>query len=170
MALSINQLIQPVQKHRNEGSPEHGNSRVLAVPLLQCQFFPIPAQHALFRSKKIVSVINPVGIGKKEHFLRLLQRTQGTAEQMELEKCIRGIISRPKESNQIMDVLERGTTFLKGEGGYTGEERKVLLCAVRRSEYYQVKRLVYGIDPRAFLIVTDSAEVMGEGFRPPEER
>ncbi|HIV19138.1 MAG TPA: YitT family protein [Candidatus Merdivicinus intestinigallinarum] len=76
----------------------------------------------------------------------------------------------PEISAQIMDVLERGTTFLKGEGGYTGEERKVLLCAVRRSEYYQVKRLVYGIDPRAFLIVTDSAEVMGEGFRPPEER
>lgn len=76
----------------------------------------------------------------------------------------------PEISAQIMDVLDRGTTFLKAQGGYTGEDRKVLLCAVRRNEYYQVKRMVHELDPDAFLIVTDSAEVMGEGFRPFEHR
>ena len=52
---------------------------------------------------------------EKRNF-RLQQRTQGTAEQMELEKCIRGIISRPKESNQIMDVLEQYYGFQMDQG------------------------------------------------------
>lgn len=79
--------------------------------------------------------------------------------------------SRNEEiSRRICRELDRGTTFLQAEGGYTGEARKVLMCAVRRSEYYSVKRIVHEIDPGAFMIVADSSEVMGEGFRPLEQK
>ncbi len=69
-------------------------------------------------------------------------------------------------SGRIMQKLDRGTTFLRAVGGYTGAEQRVLMCAVRRNEYYVVKRLVHEIDPSAFMIAADSSEVMGEGFLP----
>ena len=45
-------------------------------------------------------------------------------------------------------------------------ERRVLLCAVRRSEMYQLRSLVMDIDPGAFLIVVSTDEVLGEGSKP----
>lgn len=69
-------------------------------------------------------------------------------------------------SARIQQELDRGTTFLQAEGGYTGARQQVLMCAVRRNEYYLVKRMVHELDPGAFMIAADSAEVMGEGFLP----
>lgn len=46
----------------------------------------------------------------------------------------------------------------------------MLLCAVRRSEMYQLRSLVMDIDPGAFLIVVSTDEVLGEGFKTPEEK
>ena len=43
--------------------------------------------------------------------------------------------------------LTGGVTLLDGEGGYTGEAKKVILCAVRKNEYHKVKKLVRGIEP-----------------------
>lgn len=68
-------------------------------------------------------------------------------------------------SRQIHEVLGRGNTFLKAQGGYTGDERNILMCAVRTAEYSKLKRIVHGIDPDAFMIASDSSEVMGEGFK-----
>ena len=60
-------------------------------------------------------------------------------------------------------------TLLDGEGGYTGEVKKVILCAVRKNEYHKVKKLVRGIDPDAFIIAAESFEVEGEGFKAHKE-
>ena len=68
-------------------------------------------------------------------------------------------------SDEIIEKLDRGVTLLQGEGGFTGNERKVLLCALRTSEYHRVKKIIRHIDPDAFIIVSDSSEVMGEGFK-----
>ena len=81
-------------------------------------------------------------------------------------KLVYIISSSPKEiADAIMAALDRGTTFLKGEGGFTGEEKRVLLCALRRNEYHTVQTIVQNIDPDAFMIVADSSEVRGEGFK-----
>jgi uncharacterized membrane-anchored protein YitT (DUF2179 family) len=64
----------------------------------------------------------------------------------------------------ILAQLERGVTVLRGMGGYTGEERPVLLCAVSQSEVTRLKRLVQELDPEAFVIVTAASEVLGKGF------
>ncbi len=65
----------------------------------------------------------------------------------------------------ILSTLDRGVTLLNGEGGYTGEDKKVVMCALRKTEYHKVKRLVHNIDPNAFIIAAESYEVMGEGFK-----
>ena len=69
-------------------------------------------------------------------------------------------------SDGIIKNLGRGVTLLDGEGAYTGQEKQVLMCALRNNEYHKVKKLVHEIDPAAFMIVSDASEVAGEGFKP----
>lgn len=68
---------------------------------------------------------------------------------------------------RITSELERGVTLLKGEGGFTGSPKEVLYCVVNRNEMARLKTIVHSEDPRAFVIVSDAREVLGEGFRGP---
>ena len=65
----------------------------------------------------------------------------------------------------LMDRQGRGVTILQGEGGYTGDEKRVLLVAFKQREIAAIKAAVKDIDPVAFVIVCDAHEVLGEGFR-----
>lgn len=65
----------------------------------------------------------------------------------------------------IVSRMGRGVTLLKAEGGYSGRERTLIMCAVRRQELFQLKKLVLRHDNNAFFIVTEAAEVLGEGFK-----
>ena len=65
----------------------------------------------------------------------------------------------------IGDKLLRGATLLKGEGAYSGEERDVVLCAVKRQQIPALKKIVSDIDEHAFVIVTQSHEVFGKNFQ-----
>ena len=67
---------------------------------------------------------------------------------------------------KIFEDVGRGVTYLDGEGAYTGQKKRILICAVRNNEWHRIKKLVYEIDPTAFIIVSDTAEVSGEGFKP----
>ncbi|MFC4768293.1 YitT family protein [Effusibacillus consociatus] len=64
----------------------------------------------------------------------------------------------------ILHSLDRGVTQLEAVGGYTGENRKVLLCVVNQSEVSNLKDLVRSVDSEAFVIVSDAHEVLGKGF------
>ena len=64
----------------------------------------------------------------------------------------------------LMDRQGRGVTILQGEGGYTGEEKRVLLVAFKQKEIVDIKRQVHELDEGAFLIVCDARDVLGEGF------
>ena len=75
------------------------------------------------------------------------------------------ITIEPREiCRQIGEQLRRGATILRGEGAYSGEERDVVLCAVKRHQIPQLKRIVTEIDGRSFVIVTESHEVFGKNF------
>jgi uncharacterized membrane-anchored protein YitT (DUF2179 family) len=77
------------------------------------------------------------------------------------------ITAKPKEiADEILVELERGVTVLAGTGAYTGEERPVLYCVVSRAEIAQIKAIVHEIDPKAFMVVGVTHEVLGEGFQP----
>lgn len=84
---------------------------------LQVQDFflkPIEEENLSRVLKEQVAYLNEAEEEKRNFLLR--QRTQGTAEQMELEKCIRGIINRSKESREFMGVLEQYYGFQMDQG------------------------------------------------------
>lgn len=75
------------------------------------------------------------------------------------------ISDMPQEiSTGIMERLERGVTGLRGEGMYSGQAKNVLMCVVSKKEVVKLIEIVRSLDERAFVIVSDAKEVLGEGF------
>lgn len=64
----------------------------------------------------------------------------------------------------ISQQLNRGATLLYGEGGYSRQETRVVLTTVKRQQLAELKALVVGIDPNAFIIVQEAHQVLGQGF------
>ena len=64
----------------------------------------------------------------------------------------------------IGEKLDRGATFLHGEGSYSHKDTKVVLAAVKKQQIAELKELVMEIDPNAFLIVQEAHQVLGDGF------
>ncbi|HHW49372.1 MAG TPA: YitT family protein [Clostridiaceae bacterium] len=77
------------------------------------------------------------------------------------------IISDESETiaKRIMTDLDRGVTALKGKGMFTGQDKQVLFCVVHRSQMPQLKKIVKEVDKRAFIVLADIREVLGEGFK-----
>lgn len=69
-------------------------------------------------------------------------------------------------SRRVLYEMERGVTKLDGKGMFTGETRPVLFVIVSQREIVQLRGIVAEADPRAFMVVTDVSEVLGEGFGP----
>jgi uncharacterized membrane-anchored protein YitT (DUF2179 family) len=68
-------------------------------------------------------------------------------------------------SERVLEELERGVTFLQGVGAYTGNERIVIYCVITRSEVAQLKGIVREVDPKAFVVIGQAHEALGEGFQ-----
>ena len=67
-------------------------------------------------------------------------------------------------AQKINEELDRGATFLHGEGTYSGADTKVILTAVKRQQLADLKALVVAVDPEAFIIVQEAHQVLGDGF------
>ena len=67
-------------------------------------------------------------------------------------------------SQAIATELDRGATYLHGQGTYTNQDREVILTAVKRQQIAELKRLVVEIDPNAFIILQEAHQVLGDGF------
>lgn len=65
---------------------------------------------------------------------------------------------------RIIHELERGVTYLDGQGYYSGRETKVILTAVKKQQLAELKELVTDIDPDAFVILQEAHQVLGDGF------
>lgn len=68
-------------------------------------------------------------------------------------------------SQTIEDTCHRGSTLLQAKGGYSHDHKQVVMCACSDKQMYQVQQAVKGIDPESFMVVLESNEVHGEGFR-----
>ncbi len=77
------------------------------------------------------------------------------------------IISNKNEkiAKEIGETIKRGTTGLLGKGMYTQKEKLVLMCAASRGDVARVKNIARNIDPKSFIIITNSREVVGLGFK-----
>ncbi len=75
------------------------------------------------------------------------------------------ISNRPDEIvRAIVEDMDRGVTILQGKGGYSGRDKRVLLCAFKQRQIFTLKHTVKEIDPTAFMIVCQANEVLGDGF------
>lgn len=70
----------------------------------------------------------------------------------------------PAVANAISESTERGSTLIRAVGSYTGQDRDVLLCACSKSEAYKVRAAAHRVDPKCFVMITETSEVFGEGF------
>lgn len=69
-------------------------------------------------------------------------------------------------ARKIDEATGRGCTFLKAEGSFARNEKDVVMCACNNKQMYGIRSAVKEIDPHAFIIIMESNEVLGEGFKP----
>ena len=67
--------------------------------------------------------------------------------------------------NRVMDELERGITYINGEGGYQNAPKKIVMCAMPSRQFANFKKIVFEIDPKAFVMSIPSKHIIGEGFK-----
>ena len=89
-----------------------------------------------------------------------------TMDQMRLCKYFTIISSDPEPiCDFIQNVLNRSTTLYNAEGGYSHENKKVILCALDRRQAVILQRFIRQTDDSAFIMITKSSETFGKGFR-----
>jgi len=72
----------------------------------------------------------------------------------------------PELGRLVIEKLGHGATILTGEGAYTSQPRKLLMCAINPNQIGLLKEIVRETDSEAFMIVTNTHEVLGFGFKP----
>lgn len=78
------------------------------------------------------------------------------------------VTEKAKEvSDAIMEATGRGTTYLYGEGGYTGNQKKIIYCLMTNSQLNKVKKLTESLDSSALISISQAQEIKGKGFFTP---
>ena len=76
------------------------------------------------------------------------------------------ISDRPQEiTKRILEELDIGLTMIEGYGAYSGNEKKVLMCAMKKTMFPRVESIVREEDADSFMIVTSASEIFGEGYK-----
>lgn len=70
-----------------------------------------------------------------------------------------------KVALRITKELERGVTLMPAKGAFSGQQKEIVYCVVGRAETRRLKSMIRHIDPRAFIVVNEVHEVLGEGFK-----
>ena len=96
----------------------------------------------------VAAVINKMMFGFSSSMLALIVTDDGKAACEEIDR-----------------VADRGSTILQGRGGYGGQSKDVVLCACSNKQLYEIEHAVQALDPGCFIIMLQSNEVQGEGFR-----
>jgi uncharacterized membrane-anchored protein YitT (DUF2179 family) len=65
---------------------------------------------------------------------------------------------------RILDELERGGTYIHGEGMYNYNEKKLIFTTISRKELPVLIHFVHEIDPKAFVTIVDASDTLGDGF------
>lgn len=152
------------------GSATTGGSDMLAR-MLHNRFADISVSMFLFMFDGIVVLISAFTISMEAALYAMVavyisaRTIDVVLSGLESDKVCYVISSKYKEiANEIMTTMERGCTLLDGQGGYTGNPLKMLLCVVGRMEVTRLKTLVHDMDQDAFMFITDAHETLGEGF------
>jgi uncharacterized membrane-anchored protein YitT (DUF2179 family) len=126
--------------------------------LLAVDFFVIASAGIAFKSAEL-SLYALISLWLTSHIIDLVQEGPSTAKAFLIVSAAADEVAR-----RVLAEMDRGVTYLHGKGGYSGQERDILFCVVTASEVVRLKELITAVDPKAFVIVADAHEVMGEGF------
>ena len=87
-------------------------------------------------------------------------------ESINLCKFFTIVTTRPHEvCEYIIKTMNHSATVVDGEGAYTGQKRKLVLVACRRTEAVLLRRAVRAMDEHAFMFISNTSEIIGKGFR-----
>ena len=90
----------------------------------------------------------------------------GAIENINLCKYFTIITTNPKPiCDYIHNTLHRSATIYKAEGAYSHTERTIVLVVLKRSQAVLLRRYIKEIEPTAFMMITNSSEIIGKGFR-----
>lgn len=81
-------------------------------------------------------------------------------------KLIYIISDKPEQITQrILEELDIGMTYINGRGAYSGNEKQVIMCAMKKTVFPRAEKIVREEDPDSFMIVTSATEIFGEGYK-----
>lgn len=87
-------------------------------------------------------------------------------ENLNLNKYFTIICENPKPiSNYILNNLHRSATIFDGKGAFSDKERKIILTVMNRSQAVLLRRFIKQAEPEAFILITNTSEIIGRGFR-----
>lgn len=154
---------------RNGGS----SGGVDALALIMEKYFKIKISHAVMFIDALTVIaglfiygLNSVLIGLISVYLMsfAMERTMNIYRGIEAQK-FEIISDKYKEINEaIQKKIDRGTTIIEAKGGYSYQNRKVLMAVVSNEQFSDVKKIIDEIDPNAFVIISETKDVNGEGF------
>lgn len=147
-----------------------GGTDIVAMVLRK--FTSLDIGKALMVSDCIITLMACVAFGMETGLFSILGLIMKSLmvdmvlENINVHKYFHIITSNPKPVEEyITQVLHRGATELKGEGAYTHQGRTVMLTVVNRREAIMLRRYVKQVDPTAFLLIMNTGEIIGKGFR-----
>ncbi len=152
-----------------------GGSDIIVV--LVKKFFAFNAGHVMLAINAVLMTVAAFLFGAKPAMFTLVSMYVGA---MTIDKVIAGfntkktvlIISERSDeiAEAIMNEVGRGVTFIKGQGAFTREDKKVVFVVVSLTQMAKIKPIVDAIDSHALMIVQDAVEVLGHGFSLPKYR
>ena len=90
----------------------------------------------------------------------------GAIENMNLCKYFTIVTTNPKPiCDFIHNELHRSATIYKAEGAYSHTEKNIVLVVLKRSQAVKLRRFIKEVEPTAFMMITNSSEIIGKGFR-----
>ena len=142
------------------------------VAMILRKFTSLNIGNALMISDGIITVMACVAFGMETglfSILGLLMKSllvDMVLENINTHKYFHIITTHPREIEEyITKTLRRGATELHGEGAYTHEGRSILLTVMNRRQGILLRRYVRSVDPHAFVLIMNTGDIIGKGFR-----
>lgn len=144
----------------------------IAGRLLKYKFSGIPIGKLMLLVDMIIAVITGIAFRDLNKVLYCIVALFVTSEALDAVvyrfdySYVAMIITDQDETirDAIAAQLDRGCTYLQGQGAYTGQPKKVIYCAIKRQQVAELKELVMNADPNAFFVLQEAHQVLGEGF------
>ena len=144
----------------------------IAARLLKCKFRELPIGKLMLLVDMCIAIITGIAFRDLNKVLYCIVALFVSSEATDavvygLDYSYVAMIITDKEEiirDAIDKRLERGCTYLHGEGAYSKVPKNVVYCAIRRQQIADLKELVMDADPGAFLVLQEAHQVLGEGF------